>query len=140
MIARTEVLSGLQQSREGGQEFAVRDVTTDLSPQPCNRREPRAVGGEGPSHQPPSRRTDHGVDCITSRGVGIIPGAIDCPGRMCVDQDLPQLGDLPTPCAAPEQPHGFTRRVIDGAQALPVIRLPGGGKHHVLAWWAPHRA
>jgi hypothetical protein len=31
IIAREEVLSGLQQSREGGKEFAVRDFATELA-------------------------------------------------------------------------------------------------------------
>ena len=46
ILAREEVLSGLQQSREGGKEFAVRDFATELSPAHFNRIEPRAVGGE----------------------------------------------------------------------------------------------
>jgi hypothetical protein len=89
---------------------------------------------------PASRRANNGVDFIITMGVGIIPGDRDRAGRMLVDQGLPQLDDLLTPCAAPEQHHGFTRLVVNGAHAIPFIRLTGRGNHHGRALCGLHSA
>jgi hypothetical protein len=73
-------------------------------------------------------------------GVGLIPGDIDGAGGMFVDQGLQPFGDLPATFAVPEQHPGFARMVVDGAQAIPFIRLTGRGHHDVLTPRAPHGA
>jgi hypothetical protein len=137
MIAREDVLSGLPQRRAGGKELTMGHVTAALAPAPCHGVAPRAVGGEGRQRQPSGRRTDHGVAGLSRRGGGMIPGARECTGRRVVDHDLPPLGALPTPGAAPEQPDGVTRRVGSGPRAVPWSRRTGRGSRRWRALWAP---
>jgi hypothetical protein len=56
----------------------------------------------------------------------MIPGASEGAGWLPIDHGLPQLGDGPAPCPASDSHHGFTRMIVDGAQAIPLGRLPGG--------------
>jgi hypothetical protein len=140
VVTVNERVRRFYQGVQGDKELTMGDLTAELAPEHLHRVEPRAIGGPGQQHQPPRRSTDDRFDLILTMGAGILPGAIDGAGGMFVDQGLPQLGDLTTTFAAPEQHNGFTRIVVDSAQAIPFIRLTGGGHHHVLALRAPHGA
>lgn len=115
-------------------------LTAELPPQPRNRVQLRTVGGHIPQDQPARRGADHRLDCIIGRGISVIPGPIDRARGLLIDQRLQQLGDLLAPFAAAEQPPGFARVVVDGAQTLPRVRLPWGRKHDLLPPRTPQRA
>jgi hypothetical protein len=140
VVTVNERLRRLQQSGSAGKEFTRGDVAAEVPPQQVTRVEPGAVGRHVESHQPPGRGADHGFACMIIMGVRVIPGHLDGACGVLVDQGLRPCGDLAAPCAAAEQPHGFARLVVDGAQTLPLGRLPWGGKHDLLALWAPQRA
>jgi hypothetical protein len=116
------------------------DFAAEVPPQHVNRVEPGAVGRHVSSHQPPCRGADHGFDFSISMGGSVIPCHRAGASRMAVNQGLQPFGDLAAPFTAAGQPHGFARIVVDGAPTIPRVRLPWGGKHDWLAWWAPHGA
>ena len=51
-----------------------------------------------------------------------------------------QLGDLLAPFPAVEQHPGFARVVVDGAQTIPLVRLPWGRNHDLLTSRTPQGA
>jgi hypothetical protein len=55
------------------------------------------VGRQVQQHQSPYRGADHGLDCIISRGIGMIPRHVDRAGWMLVDQGLQQFDHFAPP-------------------------------------------
>jgi hypothetical protein len=127
VVTVKERVRRLQQGVQGGKELTMGHFAADLPPQHLNRVQPGAVGG--PIEQDSTSRCGSydRLYRIITMGVGVIPGARDGAGRMPIDHGLQPFGDLSATCAAAEEHHGFTRMIVDGAQAIPLVRLPGGG-------------
>jgi hypothetical protein len=140
VVTVKERLRRLQEGVQGGKERTLGHRTAARSPQPLHRVQPGAVGGPIEPPEPPRCGSYDRPHRIITLGVGVIPGDLDGPGRMPIDHGLPPFGDFPATFAAAEEPHGCTRMIVDGAQAIPLVRLPWGGKHELLAPRAPPRA
>jgi hypothetical protein len=139
VVTVKEGLRRLEQSCQAGKALTMGHVAAELPPQHLNGVEPRAVGRHIQSYQPPCRGTDDRFDLIISMGIGMIPRHRDNARGMLVDQGLQPFGDLPATCAAAEEHDGFAGVVVDGAQAIPRVRLPGVG---IMTCWPRglHRA
>jgi hypothetical protein len=69
---------------------------------------------------------------------GILPGDLDGPGGVFVQERFQQLGDRFATLVALQEDHGFPGVLVDGADAVGLGRLGRGRDHHVLPLGAPH--
>jgi hypothetical protein len=118
----------------------VGHLAAALPPPPLTRGQPWAVSGPISSAYTSRGGAYKRLHRSLTMGVGVRPGARAGAGRLPVDHGLPPCGDLPAPWAAAAPHHGFTRLLMDGTQALPLIRLTRRGKPAVRPPRAPPRA
>jgi hypothetical protein len=117
------------------------DFTTEVPPPHFKGGdEPWVVGRHIQPHQPPRCGADHSLNLIISMGIRVILRHRDRARGMLLDQGLPPLGDLPAPFAEAEEHGGFASLVMDRTQAIPLVRLPGGGNYNLLTARTPQGA
>src|SRR5713101_79181 len=137
VMAIEEVLSGQQQSGHRFKELTMRDFAPEMAPEHFDGIEPRAIGRQVQQDQPASCTPNHSFNLIIFMGVGIVPGDVDCSGRVLVHQSLQQFGHFTTALSSLEQNDGFTRVIIHGTQPVSTVRLTWGGDHHLFTFGAP---
>ena len=139
VVAIEEVAGSGQQRLDCGEELAVGHFAAEVAPEHLDRVQPGAVGRQVEQHEPARRSPNHRLNVIVFMGVSIIPGHVDRPGRVVVQQGLEQFGDFAPPLVPPEEHHGFAGMVVDRANAVVFGRLGRGGDHHLLAFRTPQR-
>lgn len=133
-----EVLRSGQKELHGLEQLAVGDFATKVAPQQLDGVEPWTVGRQIEQDQTASSRSDHGLDLVVLMRSGVVPGDIDDAGGVLVEQGLQQLGDLRPALTSPEQDRGCAGMIVDGADAVVLLGLAGGGDHDLLTLGAPH--
>lgn len=132
-----EILSCAEQCLHRFEKFTMSDFASEVAPEHLDWVEPGTVGGQIQQHQASSGPAHDGFDLIVFMRIGVIPGHIEGARRMLVDQRLQQFGDFSAALAPPKQDDRLAGMVIDSAQAITPIRLPGCRDHHLLAFRAP---
>src|SRR5258708_8433230 len=70
---------------------------------------------------------------------GVIPGDIDGPRRVFLQECFQERRDLFAALVPLQEHHRFPTGLVHGSTAVVLGRLSGGGNHHRLSLGAPHR-
>src|SRR5574341_1586954 len=111
-------MGSINQGLNRNKEFAMGDLTAEMSPQHFNRVEPGAIGRQIEQDQPTRSIPENRFNFVVFMGVGVIQDNIDRAGGMTFQHCLEQLSYFSPPLVATDKDNGLTCVIIDRPKTI----------------------